>query len=383
MFSFLRIAPMNRTAEIAEKTERLVKLIAREGLGGLLINAQHNFAWLTCGGGNGIDLSRDAGAGWLFVRGDGRRFVLANRIEMRRLLDEELAGLDYEAIEFGWEEEKSDANLVVKRARSLLSREQLIGSDLPVSGSDKVVEAAITRARGSLTAPEIERYRALGRDAGDAVGRLVCKLEPGQTEVEVARLVTHELAACGARSVVTLVAADDRIAKYRHPVPTERRWREMVMVVVCARRSGLLASLTRIVCAGSAPKDLVRRTEACARVNGALLASTKPGVAGHELYQVAARGYELEGFPGEERLHHQGGATGYRTREWVAHPRCEERVQASQAFAWNPSITGTKTEESCLAFEDRVEIVTASPGWPAISIEAGERKYVLPGILTL
>ena len=43
---------------------------------------------------------------------------------------------------------------------------------------------------------------------------------------------------------------------------------------------GLIASLTRIVCAGAVPDDLRRRTEACARVNAALFAQTRPGATG-------------------------------------------------------------------------------------------------------
>src|SRR5437868_403915 len=89
-------AAMIESRELEEKTERIVHLLAAENLGAVLVGAQHNFAWLTGGGRNGIDLSRDAGACALLVRRDGRRFVLANNIEMPRLLSEELAGQDYE-----------------------------------------------------------------------------------------------------------------------------------------------------------------------------------------------------------------------------------------------------------------------------------------------
>src|SRR5258705_3760602 len=83
------------------------------------------------------------------------------------------------------------------------------------------------------------------------------------------------------------------------------------------------------------------------------MAATQPGSSGSDLYRVAARAYAEAGFENEERLHHQGGATGYRTRDWVAHPACRERVQVNQAFAWNPSVTGTKVEDTCIAFADR------------------------------
>jgi antitoxin VapB len=101
------------------------------------------------------------------------------------------------------------------------------------------------------------------------------------------------------------------------------------------------------------------------------------------LYELAARAYAEEGFAGEERLHHQGGACGYRTRDWVAHPSCVEKVETNQAFAWNPSITGTKVEETCIVFDDESEAITASPGWPSITVEVAGRPYSLPGVLSL
>jgi Xaa-Pro aminopeptidase len=68
-------------SEIEIKTERLRKMLAGENLGGVLLNAQHNFAWLTGGKSNGINLSSESGTCFLLVGGDGKRFVLANNIE--------------------------------------------------------------------------------------------------------------------------------------------------------------------------------------------------------------------------------------------------------------------------------------------------------------
>jgi antitoxin VapB len=91
------------------------------------------------------------------------------------------------------------------------------------------------------------------------------------------------------------------------------------------------------------------------------------------LFEAAAAGYREAGFPGEERLHHQGGPAGYRSREWIAHPGSQEIVQVRQAFAWNPTITGTKIEDTALVIGDRVEMITSTPGWPAIDLGAGVR----------
>lgn len=358
-------------------------MLAAEGLGGVLLGAQHNFAWLTAGGTNAVDTTREPGACALLVRADGRRFVLASRIEMARMLDEELAGTDFEPVEYGWEEEKASPTFLADRAASLLEAGGGLGSDLPLGASVKTVEGSVARCRYQLTTPELERFRLLGRDAGEAAGEFARTLEPGLTENEAARGFSDALAARGIRSVVTLVAADERLGKYRHPVPTDLRWNRVLMLVTCARRGGLVASLTRIVCAGGVPEELRRRTEAAARVNARLLAATVPGAKGSELYETAADAYAAEGFAGEERLHHQGGAAGYRTRDWVAHPASAETVEPRQAFAWNPSVTGTKVEETCVTSAEGVELITTSPNWPQITVRVGGREYLSPDVLPL
>ena len=368
--------------EIEEKTERLVRLCSREGLGGVLINSQPNFAWLTAGGRNGVDSSRENGVATLFVRGDGKRFVLANKIEMSRIITEELKGQNYEPLEFAWEDEKANPEFVTELARSVITEKMPLGCDL-ATGDARTIEGAIARTRYQLTAPEIDRFKALGKDAGAAIGDLAGSLAPGLTEREVACQANDALAAIGADAVVTLVAADERLQHFRHPLPKDVRWKKLLMIVVCARRYGLIASLTRIVCAGPLPEELGRRTRAAARVNAALFVATRPGVNGRELYEVATSAYRAEGFPGEEKLHHQGGAAGYRTRDWVAHPQCADEVQEHQAFAWNPSITGTKMEETMIAFEDHIEVITTTPDWPSIPIEVEERAYVFPDVLSL
>ena len=374
---------MDKTAEISEKTERLTRMLAAEGLGGVVLVAQPNFAWLTAGGNNGVDTSREQGACALAVGADGKRYVLASRIEMARLLEEELAETDFESVEFGWEDDKASPTFLADLATKVLGSGVVLGSDLPLGGNVKAIDGAVSRCRYQLTPPELARYRQLGRDAGEAMEAVARSLTPGVSENEIARRVADAVAARGMRSVVTLVAADERIAQFRHPVPTEKSWERVVMLVSCSRRQGLLTSLSRIVCVGEVPDELKRRMLGSARVNAKLLAATRPGAVGSELYKVAADAYAEEGFPGEERLHHQGGAAGYRTRDWVAHPASTETVQDGQAFAWNPTVTGSKAEETCIVSAEGVDVITKSPDWPQIPVRVGGREYLSPDVLSL
>ena len=356
-------------------------MLSHENLGGVLLNAQHNFAWITGGASNGIDLSRENGAAFVFVRSDGKRFLLANNIEMPRILSEEVLAKDFEPVEYSWQEEKASNNFVIEQAKLLNGGE--IASDIAIHSGTRVVERLIANCRYELLPAEVERYRKLGNDAGKAFRGSIDKLKPGESEIEIAVKLRTELAAMNVNSVVTLVVADERIAKYRHPVPTENRWSKTLLLVTCAKRHGLIVSLSRIVCIGAVPDELQHKTEAAAFVNAKLLSATKPGATGAELYAIAANAYSERGFADEIDRHHQGGAAGYKTRDWAAHPKSNEVVRLNQAFAWNPSITGTKVEETVIVTENGVDTITTSKDFPMIASIVDGREYHSPGILQI
>src|SRR4029453_11947511 len=139
-------------------------MLAANNLGGVLVSSQHNFSWLTAGGTNGVDLSREAGSGALLVRSDGRCFVLANRIEMPRLLNEELAKEEFEPIEFPWEEEKASPDFLPALPLTLLRKGSVLASDVVLGADAVAIEPAIARCRYQLTGSEIERFRLLSSD---------------------------------------------------------------------------------------------------------------------------------------------------------------------------------------------------------------------------
>lgn len=368
--------------ELEEKTDRVVAMLEREQLDAVLLNAQHNFAWLTGGGSNGIDLSRENGAASSLVTRQSARYLFANNIEMPRMLAEEVSAEDFEPVEFAWEDEKGTPNLALRKVKELLGGGE-IATDIALFAGAKPIENKIAPCRYSLTTDELERYRLLGRDSGAAIRRVIDKLVPGETEIEIAERLRHEFGLGGMTSAVTLVAADERISQFRHPLPTINRWQTTLLLVTCAKRGGLLTSQSRLICLGSIPDELKRITDATAYVNACLLDATRPGATGAELYASAANAYAKKGVADDIHLHHQGGAAGYKTREWVAHPQSPEVVQTNQAFAWNPSITGTKVEETCITTVDGIEIITASPDFPQITTTVNGREYFSPGILSL
>jgi len=85
-----------------------------------------------------------------------------------------------------------------------------------------------------------------------------------------------------------------------------------------------------------------------------------------DVFKDGVSAYARTGFADEWKLHHQGGPTGYATRYSRATFSSAGHVSAGQAYAWNPSITGTKSEDTILVLESGPEVISGDPSWPMV-----------------
>jgi Xaa-Pro aminopeptidase len=363
-----------RHGELAIKRQRLEELRSKLGLDAILLRRTSNIAWASAGARFHIAVSEETGVGALLYDADGFH-LLTNNIEEQRLLAEELPPGDWHAESRPWFGDWLNESL---RSRGI-SR---LGADVPIAGAQTcATELALLRV--PLLPPEIDRFRSLGRETGTALEAAARAVRRGDSEFEIASRISAELIARGIDPVVLVVAADRRVAEIRHPLPTHARVSERAMLVTCGRRDGLIASATRLVQLGHVPAELARRQEACARVDAAFIAATREGATAAEIFNAGAAAYAAEGFDGEWKLHHQGGAAGYETRDWFGTPTGDQVVTTPQAFAWNPSITGTKVEDTVLVTPSGVEVLTATGDWPTVTVSAGGLTLERPTILEL
>lgn len=364
--------------EIAEKHERLRRLLSEHGLSGLLLTTRPNFAWITAGGCNAVNEASEAGVAPLLVTED-KLTAIANNIESRRLADEELdarqTGHAFDIAEFNWWEPDGRQKTLEK-----LTGGEAIGVDSGGGGMNLAAE--LTAARASLTDAEIARYREDQGDVTAALETVAREIEPGTTERVAAARIRGTLGGSGYRTAVCLVGADDRIDRYRHPIPTDQPIRERAMLVAVAERRGLFTAATRLVSFGALSDDLAARQRAVCEVHAAAVAATQPGRPMKDALAEIVAEYERQGYPDEWRLHHQGGSTGYNPRDTVVNPQTAAPIAPNQAFAWNPTITGAKCEDTFIATEEGPLMLTApGPNWPAIEIERAGQTFRCAGIL--
>jgi antitoxin VapB len=200
-------------------------------------------------------------------------------------------------------------------------------------------------------------------------------------EYEIAGRLAEETYRQGALPIVNLIATDERIFGFRHPLPQDKKMEKYAMLVLCGRRHGLVCSVTRLVHFGPLSDELKKKQAAVTQVDARIIAGTRPGKTLAQMFGEIQQAYADAGFPGEWQLHHQGGPAGYEPREFVANPRAEQHVAAGQAYAWNPSITGVKTEDTVLITPDGFEVMTEIPGWPMVEVPVGGQTVRRPLIL--
>lgn len=322
-----------------EKEKRLADFCRRGGYDGVWLRRRSNIAWLSDGADVHVDSSSSTGVGSL-VWTPRKKVVLCDNIEDRRLREEEF-GNDWSFEVSKWWEKRE-----APRGR--------YATDFP---DDRFADL-----RAPLTELELRRIRELGGAASEALGRVMRAVPRGWTEHEVAGEVLGRLREQGVFSPVLLVASDERIAKYRHPIPTSKRVDRVVMVALCPRRWGLMVAMTRLAHFGKKlPLDLRRKHDAVCAVDAALHAATRPGARWCDILAEGIRVYRETGFAGEWRKHHQGGPMGYEGRDYKATPNEARRVVPNQAVGWNPSITGTKSEDTILSSG---EVLTGMKDWP-------------------
>ena len=361
--------------ERAAKHGRIVAWLDSRGLDGVVLTRRCTFSWYTCGAHNHVAEACDIGVSSLVVTRDGAR-VVSNNIEATRLKGEALDE-DIEVVEHAW----TDAPGRLEAFADAMG-DGRFAADAAVSGLDlEPTDEAFDRLRWSMTSWEIERYRGLARDVAESVEQTARNILPRTTEIQAAGLLSASLRAKGCTPWVLLVGADERIVKHRHPLPTETPAEEFLMLVTVSERAGLQAACTRIISFEGVTADLASRHRAVTTVDAALILATRPGATLGDCFAAAQAAYEQTGFADEWQLHHQGGSIGYLPRELKAEPGSDVPVMADQAFAWNPSIAGTKCEDTILAREDGCEILTNTGRWPTIAAEWNGRVLQRPDIL--
>lgn len=356
----------HRSGELTEKLSRVRRMMVANGFEAVHIAGLGNLAWLLCGADLVVSLTDPPVAEAVVT--SRAVTVVASNIERGRLETEQLPnGVDL--VYTDWFDPESKMRVL----------EELVGEARVLSdtGAHDWPTRDFWPLRVPLTDKEIERYRRLGRDASEVFSEVLTGVTPGLSEHAIAGRLAEGLRAIGAQPAVLLVGSDERLERYKHPLPTEKRVERRFMAVACARRHGLFANLTRLVSFGEERQEHKRAYTSLLDIERALLDATQHGILVRDWFAVLEDAYRERGFADVWQAHHQGGPTGYLSRDFLATPEGERMLVERSAYAWNPSVPGVKVEDTMLLVGDSVEPLTLDERWPTIEIGGRRRPEVL------
>lgn len=361
--------------------------MSASGLDAVVLTSRAGFSWLSGGKLNYVCGATEQGVASLIVTRE-QVLCLTNNIERPRIEQEELAEAGIDLLEHPWQDGQAGTQLIDELIGKLR-----VGYDIPVPGLPAGAKSftftftlafaqELTRLRWALLPEEIERYKIAGKAASVAMEATIGQIKPGMSEHDIAGIAARNVSAQNARAWVILVAVDDRIEKYRHPIPTETKLRRIAMVVLCVEKFGLVCSLTRLISFGGIDDELRRKHNAVVNIDAAVNLSSVPGKTLGEMFELIRQSYVEAGFPDQWRLHHQGGPAGYQPRDCLAVPGDTTVLVENQALAWNPSITGTKSEDTIIITDaDPIVVTAAGDDWPMIQCQHAGRTFGRPDIL--
>jgi Xaa-Pro aminopeptidase len=353
------------------KHARINQLLDRNGLDALIIQKISNFAWVTGGAASYINTAATNGVGKLLITRNTRHLI-ADNIEIPRFeIEEGLADLGWEFHVQPW--------YLPQEILGKLTRGLKLGADGFYPGAvDLASELSIMRSY--LDENEQNQFRSLASLCAEAMDDAVSVIKPGLTEYQIAGLLAGESLKRGVLPIVNLIATDERIYNFRHPLPTSKRLDKYAMLVLCGRQKGLVCSLTRLIHFGALSAELKEKANAVAYIDAVMIDATRPGKSVMDVFQIAQNAYAEVGFETEWQLHHQGGPAGYDPREFLATGSSTVPVGVGQAYAWNPSITGCKSEDTILVGESENDILTVLKDWPLVSVDIGDSVIERPAI---
>ncbi|MDO8685595.1 MAG: M24 family metallopeptidase, partial [Clostridiales bacterium] len=205
---------------------------------------------------------------------------------------------------------------------------------------------------------------------------------PGMTEHEIEAMLLYEYGKINATPEVLLIGSDERITAYRHPLPSEKKVRKLILLHPAIRKWGLHANVTRMMYFGDElPEDIKIKYEMANALQAQAISMCIPGEKFHRILDVRKELLEAAGFGDEWEKHFPGGITGYLLCDASICGKLDTEVVLNQAYDWFITITGVKVEELSINTAKGREVLSATGRWPVKDYSFNGQTFKLPEIL--
>lgn len=362
---------MTREEDVAQKIENVRNYIKSRNKNGAVLSLIENFAWITSGARSYVALTDSIGAAWALITLDDA-YIITKNIETTRLKNEELPPSNFKIVEFEWFADPKESIKKIVDDQNILYEEEPQFANF------------IFNSRIRLSEYEVQKYNEVGEKSAIALEKAMLAIRPDMTEIQAKGIIENEVAAQGLDSLLVLVFGDESRVKYRHNLPRDVKIGKKCFASICAKKYGLVISSTRTIEFGKDPefeKQYLKNMEIEAQILDATYRLSSMG----QIFFEIEKSYSSYGYPNEWKLHHQGGIAGYKTRELVATPHISFEITDGMSFAWNPTVTGTKLEDTYIRLKDGMKLLSfySKSTWPYKEVNVNGRTYKRSDILKL
>jgi Xaa-Pro aminopeptidase len=361
-------------SEYAGRLAALRLKLADQGLDGLVITHPTNRRYLT--GFTANDIPPNESAGHLLVNADTAVLVTGSvnvtQAEAQaphvEVLKREKSWAVHDAgfiTETGMRRVGYEPNAMLEGVFRGIN-EQLVEKGYRVEWVD--ADRLVEELRIVKSPAEIELLRRAFDITCQAFNEVARAIEPGMTEIQVARRLHDAMIELGAEGPAfpIIVASGPHAARPHHePGTREIQPGEPIVIDMGAKYEGYCADLTRTVWIGEADARLAEIYGLVHGANDAVIERAHPGATGKELDGYARDFIESGGY-GEEFSHGLGHGVGLRVHEAPsASKTAENEIAAGHTLTVEPGIYlpewgGVRIEDVLLFTEDGFEILTLS-----------------------
>jgi Xaa-Pro dipeptidase len=363
---------MNAVSELEVKEQRIQNMMKRLGYQSLLLTRRDNFSWISCGHKAVVSYRTESSPIYLLITPE-KKYAVGYFMDLPRTMDEELNGLGFEPVQlntFG----KTPFTAAIELTKGK------VGADGYFPGVD-FVASEVSKLYEPYTQQDMDRYRSACQESAGIIHDLAYWVKPGMTERQVLAETWKRYLEHGFEGDCMFIVSDERIKKYRHGVPSDKKIEKAVILAPAVMKYGMGLPISRVVWFEEPPADIRKRHLAASTIHAFVVAATKPGVKMSTLREIVHQKYDETGY-GEDYYHHMhGGPCGY----IMSNPdRCDdpnEVVGANTSFSWYITITGTKSEEVNMVDEISAKIITDIHNWPMLNIQVDGKVIEMPDLL--
>lgn len=336
--------------------KRLREYIDKNNIDAVILNRRSSFSWFSQGE-SSMNFYTDFGLVYIYIDKNDA-FCYTSNNEAPRIEKEIFKGT-IPVKTFSWAEGPQ------KNIQKLIEGKNINGDfSFPNIKEDF---ANIKKLRYSLFDDQIEIAYELGKKSVYILEKTMKNIKAGLKEYQIEAEIRYAFGKENIELPVLLIASDNNLNIYRHPLPTNNMSNERFMAVLCPRYKGVVIALSRIVYFRKRTEEEKKRDEIICKINNMLMNETNIGVNSKTLWDFMIKTYEEEGVKTEYLNHHQGGAIGFESREWILRPNLDETIRENQMIAYNPTLLGTKAEETLLMKGNGKEIITIGNDFPTLT----------------